>query len=158
MIHRLQRGQSVPAGLEEVWAYFSVPENLNELTPPDMHFRIISNTAAQMAAGQLIEYRVRFMPVVRSRWLTEIAHVRELAYFVDEQRIGPYRFWHHQHHFEPIPGGTRNRDEVTYELPFGGLGDLVHAVWVRRRLNHIFDYRQQKIAELFGRLLPIQEE
>lgn len=150
MLHRIHRTQEVPAGLEEVWDYFSNPVNLNALTPEDMDFEIIRNDFERMVQGQLIEYQVRFMPLLRSRWLTEIAHVREQAYFVDEQRLGPYRFWYHEHLFEALPGGTRITDRVTYELPFGPLGDLVHAVWVGPRLKSIFDYRQTRISALFG--------
>jgi len=150
MLQRIHRTQDVPAGLDEVWEYFSNPLNLNALTPEDMDFEIIRNDFKQMVQGQLIEYRVKFMPLLRSRWLTEIAHVRQRAYFVDEQRLGPYRFWYHEHLFEAVPGGTRITDRVTYELPFGPLGDLVHALWVGPRLKSIFDYRQTRISALFG--------
>ncbi|MBN2045715.1 MAG: SRPBCC family protein [Anaerolineales bacterium] len=150
MIHRLTRTQTVPAPIDQVWDYFSKPGNLNELTPPDMHFKIVDNDAEEMHPGQLIEYRVRFMPVIQSRWLTEIAHVQHQVYFVDEQRIGPYRFWYHEHRFVEVPSGTQISDRVTYELPFGPLGDLVHTIWVRQRLQGIFDYRTEKIKQLFG--------
>jgi ligand-binding SRPBCC domain-containing protein len=150
MLYRLERSQTVPAKLDEVWDYFSRPENLNELTPPDMDFEIVHFDGEAMYAGQLIEYRVRFMPLLRSRWLTEIAHVREQSYFVDEQRIGPYRFWYHEHLFRPVDSGTEIGDRVSYGLPFGPLGALVHAVWVQQRLEGIFDYRAEKIAQLFG--------
>ncbi|MFN2146018.1 MAG: SRPBCC family protein [Anaerolineales bacterium] len=150
MLHRLTRTQTAAASIEQIWEYFSQPANLNVLTPPDMHFEIIHNDSPRMHPGQLIEYRVKFMPLLRSRWLTEITHVRELAYFVDEQRIGPYRFWYHEHLFQAVPGGTRITDRVTYELPFGPLGNLVHVIWVKHRLNGIFNYRAQKIEQLFG--------
>jgi ligand-binding SRPBCC domain-containing protein len=83
-------------------------------------------------------------------WLTGIAHVREGEYFVDEQRVGPYRFWYHEHRFEKISGGVKMTDRVTYAAPFGFLGDMVHAVWIRSRLKTIFDFRHQKISEIFG--------
>ena len=102
-----------------------------------------------MFQGQLIEYRVQLMPMFSSRWLTEITHVEEQVFFIDEQRIGPYRFWHHKHHFENIMGGTRITDQVTYALPFGSLGDLVHAAWVKNKLKDIFNYRREKLQELF---------
>ncbi len=150
MIHRLERKQFVPAPLDEVWAYFATPANLNEMTPPDMHFEIIQGGEGEMCQGQLIEYRVQFMPVIKSRWLTEIAHVVERSYFVDEQRVGPYAFWYHEHNFEPLENGTQIQDLVTYQLPFGVLGDIAHALWVSPRLESIFDYRQQKVTQLFG--------
>ena len=126
MIHRLTRQQVVSTPLDEAWDYFATPKNLNEMTPPDMKFEIVYGGEGAMFQGQLIEYRVQFMPFFKSRWLTEIAHVEEDTYFVDEQRIGPYRFWYHEHHFEAVAGGTLIRDQVTYALPFGPLGDLVH--------------------------------
>ncbi len=150
MIQRLTRQQTVPAPLADVWAYFATPENLNEMTPDDMQFEIIHGGEGKMFQGQLIEYRVQFMPLVKSRWLTEIAHVEENAYFVDEQRIGPYRFWYHEHRFEAVEGGTQITDQITYELPFGLLGDIVHTLWVGGRLKSIFDFRTEKIQELFG--------
>ena len=150
MIQRINRQQVVPAPIEEVWDYFATPENLNEMTPPNMNFEIVHGVEDKMRLGQLIEYGVRFMPVFKSRWLTEIAHVEEGAYFVDEQRIGPYNFWYHEHSFEATENGTRITDQVTYQLPLGPLGDLVHAFWVGPRLKGIFNYRQEKIAQLFG--------
>ena len=150
MIHRLYRQQVVPASLDDVWEYFATPHNLNEMTPDDMKFKIVHGGEGKMYQGQLIEYRVQFMPLIKSRWLTEIAHVDNRAYFVDEQRIGPYRFWYHEHHFKLLDIGVKITDKVTYAAPFGLLGDIVNALWIQRRLNGIFDYRYQKIVELFG--------
>ncbi len=140
----------IPAPREEVWRYFSDPKNLNEITPPDMNFEICAGGEAQMYAGQLIEYRVEFIRGLRSLWLTEIAQVRPGEYFVDEQRVGPYRFWYHEHRFEEHPAGTKMIDHVTYMIPFGWLGDMLNALWIRNRLKAIFDFRQQKITSLFG--------
>ena len=103
-----------------------------------------------MYEGQIIEYRVEFVRGLRSLWLTEIAHVRAGEYFVDEQRIGPYRFWYHEHRFAPAADGVNMTDHVTYAAPFGLLGDIVTALWIRRRLDSVFNYRTKKIAELFG--------
>jgi ligand-binding SRPBCC domain-containing protein len=150
MLHRLERQQIVPAPLDTVWAFFATPDNLNDITPADLHFEIVHGGGRQMYVGQLIEYRVQFMPLLKSRWLTEIAHLEEKVSFVDEQRLGPYRFWYHRHHFETVPDGTRIVDQVTYELPFGPLGDLVHALWVGPRLTYIFDTRREKVATIFS--------
>ena len=150
MIHRLYRQQIVSASLDEVWAYFATPQNLNEMTPDDMKFEIVHGGEGKMSQGQIIEYRVQFMPLVKSLWLTEITHVKEGSYFVDEQRIGPYRMWHHEHSFEALQGGTQITDQVTYMMPFGFLGEIVHAVWVDRRLKGIFDFRKKKVKQLFG--------
>lgn len=150
MIHYIHREQIIPASLEILWKYFSEPKNLNLITPPDMNFEIIAGGDAEMYAGQIIEYRVEFIRGVRSLWLTEIAHVRPNEYFVDEQRVGPYRFWYHKHKFEAVGNGVKMIDHVTYAVPFVFLGDIVHAVWIRQRLKSIFDFRQQKISEIFG--------
>jgi ligand-binding SRPBCC domain-containing protein len=150
MIHYLHREQFIPASADRIWSYFANPKNLNDITPPDMNFEIITGGDNCMYEGQIIEYRVEFLRGLRSLWLTEIAHVREGTYFVDEQRIGPYRFWYHEHLFEPWDGGVKMTDHITYAAPFGLLGDIVNILWIRYRLAHIFDYRQQKINELFG--------
>lgn len=152
MIHQLVRTQAVPAALGAVWEYFSSPWNLNELTPPDMRFEIVRGGDERMHAGQLILYRVEFVRGLRSRWLTEIRHVRAQAYFVDEQRLGPYRFWYHEHLFAPLPGGVRITDRVTYALPGGPLAWPVERYFVRPRLEQIFAYRAKRIRELFGEL------
>jgi len=149
-VYRLIRQQFIPAPIERVWAYFATPANLNEMTPPDLDFEIVCGGEPPMYEGQIIEYRVRFLPFVRSLWLTEIVHVTECCSFVDEQRLGPYRFWYHEHLFEPVEGGVQMTDRLTYALLFGVLGDLVHALWVRRKLEHIFDFRRQKVAQIFG--------
>lgn len=151
MIHHLHREQFIPSPPAAVWSFFSDPGNLNELTPADMRFEILSGGEAGMYTGQLIEYQIEFVRGVRSRWLTEIAHVRDGRYFVDEQRLGPYRFWYHQHTFEPVEGGVRMTDHVTYAIPFGILGDLLNHLWIRRRLENVFDFRAGKIGDLFGR-------
>ena len=152
MIHTLEREQFIPASFDHVWAYFSTPENLNALTPPEMHFKILGSPGP-MHAGQLIAYRIRVAPGVRVGWLTEIRHVRDQSFFVDEQRSGPYRLWYHEHHFAAVDGGVKMTDRVTYALPFGPLGDLVHALWVRRTLRKIFDYRHEAVVRLFpGRI------
>ena len=150
MVHYLVREQIVPAPRQKVWEYFCDPQNLNAITPPDMNFEILQGADVKMYPGQLIEYRVEFVRGIRSRWLTEIAHVRAGEYFVDAQRVGPYRFWCHEHGFQDTPAGTRMTDRVTYVVPFGVLGDLVNTFWIRKRLEQIFDFRRQKIVELFG--------
>jgi ligand-binding SRPBCC domain-containing protein len=150
MVYRINRDQTVPASLDAVWDYFSKPENLNELTPPDLNFEIVYKDSNTMFQGQLIEYMVQFIPLFRSRWLTEITHVEDLAYFVDEQRIGPYRFWYHEHLFRPVENGTQIIDQVTYQLPFGPIGELAHLIWIKPRLEKIFDYREHQITAIFS--------
>jgi len=152
MIHYLHREQIISAPIEAVWKYFSEPKNLNVITPPDMNFEIIAGGDKEMYEGQIIEYRVEFIRGIRSLWLTEISHVCLNEYFVDEQRVGPYRFWYHEHKFEQMGDSVRMTDHVTYAAPFGILGDVVHAAWIKQRLNSIFDFRYKKIFEIFGRM------
>lgn len=150
MIHYLIREQVIPAPVEQVWEYFCNPANLNEITPPDMNFEIVRGADIKMYAGQLIEYRVEFIRGIHSLWLTEIAHVQANRYFVDEQRVGLYRFWYHEHIFEPSGRGTRMIDKVTYVVPYGVFGDALNSIWIRKRLEGIFDYRRRKIVVMFG--------
>jgi ligand-binding SRPBCC domain-containing protein len=157
MVHRLHRTQIIPRPPAEVWEFFATPRNLNALTPPDLSFQIVGELPARMYAGQLIEYRIGILPGVRVRWLTEITHVRDFEYFVDEQRIGPYRLWHHEHRFTPSTDGrtVTMTDEVSYEVGWGPIGEIVHALWVGRQLTTIFDYRAKRVGELFAGGKPL---
>jgi len=149
MIYTLHREQIIPATAERVWAYFATPLNLNEMTPPDMAFEFVHGGNEQMYTGQVIAYKVSILPGVRVRWLTQITHIEPGQRFIDEQRIGPYRLWIHEHSFEPLSSSVRMTDHVTYALPFGLLGDLTHALYIRHRLAQIFDYRHDKVNTLF---------
>lgn len=149
-MYTLTQTQVIPADIATVWDYFATPRNLNEMTPPDMAFDILWGADEPMYAGQVIAYKVAILPGVRVRWLTQITHVVPQRLFIDEQRVGPYRLWIHQHRFEPVAGGVRMTDHVTYALPFGPLGALAHALFVRRRLRQIFDYRRKKVSQIFG--------
>jgi ligand-binding SRPBCC domain-containing protein len=142
--------QFIPTAQAAVWDYFSTPRNLDELTPPNLRFQIVGELPPRMYQGQLIEYRISPVAGVWLRWLTEIRHVRQGVYFVDEQRVGPYRFWYHEHHFEPAAGGVRMTDRVTYDIGRGPAGWLADRLWVRRRLAQIFAYRRTRVAARFG--------
>ena len=150
MIYTLHRQQIIHASSERVWAYFATPRNLNEMTPPDMAFEFVQGGDEPMYAGQVIAYKVSILPGVRVRWLTQITHVEPGQRFIDEQRAGPYHLWIHEHRFEPLPDGVHMTDQVTYALPFGPLGELAHALYIRRRLEQIFDYRHRKVNLLFS--------
>jgi ligand-binding SRPBCC domain-containing protein len=149
-MHELVRETWLPQTLETVFAFFARAENLETITPPWMHFRILTDTPVQMRPGATIRYklRVRGVPL---RWLTEIEEWSPPYRFVDVQKKGPYRVWRHTHTFSEHNGGTRIVDCVEYQLPFGPIGRLVHALQVRRDIATIFDYREQKIKELFPR-------
>jgi ligand-binding SRPBCC domain-containing protein len=149
-IHVLQRRQVLPIAVDECWAFFSDPRNLPKITPASLDFTVLGTLPERMHSGLMIQYRVRPLLRIPVRWLTEITHVEPGRYFVDEQRVGPYQVWHHEHWFEGIsPGRTEVRDLVHYVLPFGILGDLVHQLFVRAELKRIFDYREGVVSELF---------
>jgi len=151
MIRTLHREQFVPGDPARIWDFFATPHNLNELTPPGLSFAIIGDVAPRMYAGQMIAYRVGILPGVKVRWLTEITHVREGEYFVDEQRIGPYRLWHHEHRFAPSSDGrgVTMTDRITYDPGWGPLGAVVDALWISRQLAGIFDHRSRAVAARF---------
>lgn len=151
MIRTLHREQLVAGDPARVWDFFANPRNLAAITPARLRFEILGALPERMHAGQLIEYRIGLLPGFTTRWLTEITHLREREFFVDEQRLGPYRLWHHEHHFlpEPAANAVRMIDRVTYDVGWGALGDLLHAAWIGRELQAIFAHRAQRIAELF---------
>ena len=147
-LHTLQREQFVPRPRDEVFAFFSRPENLPRLTPPALRFRILTPPPLDMMPGALIDYTLRTFGFT-VRWTTLIAACDPPARFVDVQLRGPYAFWHHAHEFVAAEGGTRIIDRVTYALPLGPLGQLAHALLVRRALRRIFDYRRAAVDRLF---------
>jgi ligand-binding SRPBCC domain-containing protein len=149
-IHTLERTQSVPASMETCWSFFSDPRNLARITPPELGFEVLSELPARMHPGLMIEYRVRPLFGIPLTWLTEITHVQEPDFFVDEQRVGPYRIWHHEHHFADAGDGTVTmRDKVTYQLPFGPLGEIVHPFIVAPQLRRIFEFRDEAVRKIF---------
>jgi ligand-binding SRPBCC domain-containing protein len=149
-IYNLTRKQFLPITLPEAWSFFSSPKNLAEITPDQMRFDILYISGNdKMYAGQIIRYKIQILPGIRAAWMTEITHVNEPHFFIDEQRFGPYSLWHHQHHFKEVPGGVEMTDEVNYAIPMGLLGRLAHWVFVGREVNRIFDYRFKKLEELF---------
>ncbi len=149
-IHLLERTQLLPISVEECWAFFSDPRNLEKLTPPSVDLKPLGECPPAIYAGMMIQYRVRPLLGIPMSWLTEITHVDPLRYFADSQRIGPYRLWNHEHFFKPAgPRSVEMRDRVHYALPFGFLGDLMHAALVRKELERIFAYREEAVRRLF---------
>lgn len=149
-LHVLKQIQRLPISLSEAWDFFSNPANLALITPPSLGFEIKSDLPESIYAGQIISYRVRPLLGIPVTWVTEIAHVSRPTLFVDRQLIGPYRIWHHEHHFTEIDGGIEMRDIVHYALPFGVIGDLFHPIIIKPRLNHIFNFRRSYLEEKFG--------
>ena len=151
-VYSIKTVQKIPVSPEKAWDFFSSPANLQAITPAKMGFRIISqHHGSVMYPGQIIEYKVRPLLGISLYWMTEITHVEHQKFFVDEQKFGPYRIWHHQHHFKAIEGGVEMTDIVHYKNPLWILGDLANALFVKRQLSQIFDYRFQKVEELFGK-------
>ena len=149
-MYQLKRTQFVKTDLATCWDFFSSPNNLNKITPKEMGFDVLTEGVENMYEGLMIEYKVRPLLNIPLRWITEITHVKYQQYFVDEQRKGPYKIWHHEHHFKQVEGGVEMTDIVSYELPFGLLGKLLHPIIVKPKLKQIFDYRTKKVASLFA--------
>lgn len=149
-IHSLHREQTIATKIDRAWEFISAPANLDAITPPDMSFEIVSDLPDKMHEGLLIEYRVGIPFLGKQRWLTELKHIREGRSFVDEQRIGPYKFWYHYHEVMEVGDGVRFTDHVNYVLPFGPLGGLAHAFYVKRQLKQVFDYRRTAMEENLG--------
>lgn len=142
--------QLIPTDINTAWDFFSNPSKLQDITPTDLSFTITSQQQGdKIYAGQIIEYTLRPLFGIPVYWMTEITHVEDKKYFVDEQRFGPYSLWHHQHHFKEVNGGVEMTDIVHYKIPFWFVGDIAHHLFVGRKLKQIFDYRYTKVEEMF---------
>ena len=147
----LKRTQRLPISLDQAWEFFSAPGNLKEITPSYMGFEVLPNSDSEkMYPGQIITYYIKPVLGLKLFWMTEITHVKDREYFIDEQRFGPYALWHHTHFFREIPGGVEMKDLVHYKLPFGPLGNLAHALFVKKQLEGIFAFRHKFLEERFG--------
>ncbi|CAM3492353.1 SRPBCC family protein [Aequorivita lipolytica] len=151
-IYTLHAKQNLPISVDQAWDFLSDPKNLKVITPDYMGFNIQSGSDRTMYSGQIIEYIVTPILGIKTRWVTEITHVENKKYFVDEQRFGPYALWHHKHFIKEIDGGVEMEDLLHYKLPFGFLGQLVHPFLVKPKLDEIFEYRKNKLMELFGEI------
>jgi ligand-binding SRPBCC domain-containing protein len=150
--HSIKTVQKIPVSLEKAWDFFSNPANLQAITPENMGFKVISKHHGDtMYAGQIIEYKVRPVLNIPIYWMTEITQVKDKEYFIDEQRFGPYALWHHQHHFKAIPGGVEMTDIVHYKNPFWVFGKIANALFVKKKLDGIFEFRYKKVEEMFGK-------
>ena len=148
-VYRLKAVQFLPITLEKAWDFFSSPKNLKEITPPNLVMTVLSGADVKMFAGQVIQYKVTPLPLFNTTWVTEITHVEDKKFFVDEQRFGPYSLWHHKHFFKEVEGGVEMEDIVDYVPPFGILGRMVNPILVKPRLKEIFNYRKKRLEELF---------
>jgi len=145
---RLKQEQFLPITLDEAWHFFATPKNLNEITPSDMIFEIVSVLPEKMYAGMLINYRLKPMLNIPISWCTEITHIKEKEYFVDEQRQGPYKMWHHEHHFKAVDGGVLMTDILHYDIGKWIAGWIASKLFVDKKVNAIFEYRS-KILETY---------
>jgi ligand-binding SRPBCC domain-containing protein len=150
-VYSIKTVQLLKISMDEAWDFFSSPKNLQKITPSQLGFKIISkHHGEKMYPGQIIEYKVSPVLGIPIYWMTEITHVEDRKYFVDEQRFGPYSLWHHQHHFKEVEGGVEMTDIVHYKLPLGFLGDIAHTLFVKQQLKGIFDYRFKVVEEMFN--------
>jgi len=149
-LYQLRAKQAFPITKKEAWDFLSNPKNLKVITPDHMGFNILSGIDRPMFQGQIIQYIVKPFPGYSTKWVTEITHVKEGEYFVDEQRFGPYALWHHKHFIKEINGGVEMEDIIDYKIPFGILGQLAQPIIVKKQLQQIFEYRETKLNELFG--------
>ena len=149
-IYSLKVKQVINQPIEEIWSFFSSPKNLNELTPKNMNFKIISGRADDFFPGKIISYSVNPFKYYNLKWVTEITHIEKNKFFIDEQRFGPYKMWHHEHHFKKNKDNTTTiYDKVIYKLPYGLIGRIAHKLFIKNRLAEIFNFRQERIKKLF---------
>jgi ligand-binding SRPBCC domain-containing protein len=150
-VYSIKTVQRIPIDLARAWDFFSKPDNLKDITPSNLGFNIVSkHHGERMYAGQVIEYKVSPVLGIPLYWMTEITHVADKQFFVDEQRFGPYTMWHHQHHFKAIDGGVEMTDIVHYKLPLFFLGDIANTLFVKAQLRGIFTHRFKAVQEKFG--------
>lgn len=148
---QFNREQFIQTDLETIWDFASSPKNLKEITPDYMLFDITSkNLPEKMYPGMIISYKVSPLFNIKMNWVTEITHVKDYHFFVDEQRLGPYKMWHHQHHFEKKDNGILMTDIVTYIPPFGFLGNIANSLFIKKQLNNIFDHRYKIMDKKFN--------
>lgn len=154
-MHTFASKQYFPVDHATMWDFIATPKNLSVITPPEMDFKTLSGDDRRMFPGQVIHYTVKPIFGIKMEWVTEITHVVEGSYFVDEQRFGPYAFWHHKHFLHPLDGGVMMEDIVHYKLPMGPLGKLVEPYLVRPQLEKIFEYRRQVLEKKFGTIVRV---
>ena len=151
MIHQIRKEQFLNASMEDVWSFVTSPDNLKKITPEYMNFVIKSkNMTKKIYPGMIICYKVSPILKIPTSWVTEITHVKRNEFFVDEQRVGPYKIWHHEHLFRQEKSGVMMTDIISYKLPFGIIGQVVNYLFINNKINHIFNYRFQKMNEIFN--------
>ena len=157
-LYQLRAKQGFPISKDRAWKFLSDPKNLKVITPEHMGFNILSGVERLMYPGQINQYKVSPFPGFTTKWVTEITHVKEGEYFVDEQRFGPYALWHHKHFINEIDGGIEMEDIIDYKIPLGVLGQIAHPILVKKQLKAIFNFREEKLNQLFGSLQGYQNK
>lgn len=152
--YRIEFTQEIPVSLDTAWDFFSSPLNLAEITPKDMTFDVTTPNMAntKMYPGLIITYKVSPLLGIKLNWMTEITHVKDKEYFIDEQRFGPFAFWHHQHHFLATENGVLMKDLLHYGIGWGPIGLLANSLVVENKIKGIFDFRYKKVEEIFGKV------
>ncbi len=152
MLHVLKTTQVLKSDMNTVWKFMSSPMNLARITPHYMGFQILSDEGdlKEMYPGQLIEYYVTPVMGIKMHWVTEITHVQDKHYFVDEQRFGPYTLWHHKHFLKEVPEGIEMTDIIHYKIPFGFIGRIANSLFIKNKVKEIFDHRYSILEELFN--------
>ncbi len=150
MVNKLFYSQKLPISIDEAWDFLSSPNNLKLITPESMNFKIIDWDKKKAYPGQIIQYTVSPVLGLKIKWVTEITQVIRNSYFIDEQRFGPYSFWHHKHFIKEIDNGILMEDVIHYKIPFGLIGKILNKLYVQNKLDKIFKYRENKLNEIFG--------
>jgi len=151
MYYQLHKEQKLNAKISDVWNFAVSPKNLQRITPDKMGFEITSeNSEEKIYPGMIITYKVSPILNIKMNWVTEITQVNENKFFIDEQRLGPYKMWHHQHIFIDNDDHVLMKDIVTYIPPFGLLGDMANKLFIKRQLNEIFNYRFVEMNKIFN--------
>jgi ligand-binding SRPBCC domain-containing protein len=144
---KLVQEQFLPISIEKAWDFFATPKNLNEVTPKDMVFKIMGDIPEKMYQGMFIRYKITPMLNIQLDWCTEITHIQEGQFFVDEQRKGPYNIWHHEHHFKSVEGGVLMTDILHYDVGMGILGWIAGKLFVDNKVKQIFEYRKEILGK-----------
>ena len=151
-VFTIYKTQKLPIPLPEIWEFFSDPHNLKDITPVDLGLQIKTAPKEKMYNGMIITYRVTLIANFSMTWVTEIKNIHQPHSFIDEQRFGPYRFWHHRHTFRDVPGGVEIGDLIHYALPFGIFSPMINDAIIAPKLEKIFTHRAQTLAYKFGTL------
>lgn len=151
-IYTLHKKQKLPITVDQAWQFLCNPSNLEKLTPSEMNMKIISGSEKPMYAGQVLQYSVTPLAGFKTKWVSEITQYKHKEYFVDIQLYGPYAFWHHKHFVNEISGGVEIEDIIDYKVPLGFLGQLLHPILVKPKLESIFNYRSAQMEHFFGKL------